>query len=163
MGSCWSFPVTCQGQQVVWARRSPRDGEEGEPAGRPSRLRSPSPKAWLSPFSFPTHRLRVEQLQKVACFSVSAWERVARSVLAEEYSRKFSERSRKPRRKRQSRALEARWSSRKECGGCADGRGQQVAPTPGLGPSGLGILGPELAYAFPGNCQHRGPQLAPAE
>lgn len=42
-------------------------------------------------------------------------------------------------------------------------REQEVAPPPGLGPSGLGILGPELACPFPGNCQHRGPQLAPTE
>lgn len=73
------------------------------------------------------------------------------------------------RRRRQSRALEVRGSSQKEFRGQADGRGhgvrreQEVAPTPGLGPSGLGILGRDRARPFRGNCQHRGPQLTPTE
>lgn len=30
MGSCWSFPLTCQGQQGVWAKQSPQLREERE-------------------------------------------------------------------------------------------------------------------------------------
>lgn len=30
MGSCWSLPLTCQGQQVVWAKQSSQLGEERE-------------------------------------------------------------------------------------------------------------------------------------
>lgn len=73
MGSCWSFPVTCQGQQGVWARQSRDPGEEGEPCRKALLSAISITQDRANPVSAPTHRLRVEQLQKVACFPVSAW------------------------------------------------------------------------------------------
>lgn len=57
----------------VWARQSRDPGEEGEPCRKALLSAISITQDRANPVSAPTHRLRVEQLQKVACFPVSAW------------------------------------------------------------------------------------------